>query len=294
MDQHRLGVVMVVTASACFGTLAIFGKVAEAAGLNMITLLTYRFLFGTALLWGGLAIWGRAVRLLGRHLRVALALGFLYAIFSGFFFWGLLYIPAGIAGITFYTFPIIVYVLSVTFLDEHLTRRNLLALGTALVGIVVIIAGNASGVNVIGVAFIFLAAVGYAIYITGSRAALSQIAPDILAGTALIATAVSFLAVGSLSGQLTVPQGIDQWAIIVGIAVLGTAIPLFLYVSGLQRIQANQAAVISTVEPVTTVALGIILLAEPFTARVALGGVLVIGSVLLVRTDVAAEVRTAH
>lgn len=285
---------MVLAASACFGTLAIFGKFAVDVGLNTTTLLTYRFVLGTVLLWSGLALWGRAILLFGRHLRIALSLGVLYAGFSGLFFWGLLYIPAGVAGITFYTFPIIVYILSISLLDEQLTRRKLLALIVALGGILLIVVGNTIEVNAIGIALVFLAACGYAIYITASRAALAAIPADLLAGTALIATAASFLVFGSVSGRLFVPVGTDQWAIILGIAIVGTAIPLLLYVSGLQRIEASHAAVISTAEPLITVILGVVILHETVTISIVLGGMLVIVGVLLIQTDVAAEVRTAH
>ncbi|PSP41585.1 EamA family transporter, partial [Halobacteriales archaeon QH_2_66_30] len=119
MKRETVGVVMVIAAAAGFGTLAIFGKFAEAAGVNTMTLLTFRFLVGTLLLWLVLVLWGRAHLLSGRNLRVALALGVVYAGFSLLFFWGLLYVTAGVAGVVFYTYPAVVYLLSVAFLDER-------------------------------------------------------------------------------------------------------------------------------------------------------------------------------
>jgi len=114
VKRHTVGALMVLVASAGFGTLAIFGTVAVEVGLNTTTLLTFRFAVGTALLWLGLG------------------LGVLYAAFSG------LFIPAGVAGITFYTFPVYVYALSVTLLDERLSARKIGALVLALAGVVVI------------------------------------------------------------------------------------------------------------------------------------------------------------
>lgn len=292
MQRQTVGVLFVLFASACFGTLAIFGKYAAATGLNTTTLLTYRFVIGTAVLWLGFAVFGRAVRLRGHHLRIALGLGFLYAAFSGLFFWGLLYVPAGVAGITFYTFPVLVYVLSIRFLHERLTQRKVLALAIALGGVGLIVTGNTSDIDVIGVVLVFLAACGYAMYVTGSRAVLATIPADLLAGTALIATAATYVIFGGMSGRLATPGGFDQWAIILGIAVVGTAIPLLLYVSGLARIEASHAAVISTAEPVVTVVLGVVLLGESLALPIVLGGGLVILGVLIIQTDIAAKVRT--
>lgn len=293
MKRKTVGVLMVLGASACFGTLAIFGKLASAADLNTTTLLGYRFVIGTVLLWVGLATGGRARRLAGRELRIALALGILYAGFSGLFFWGLLFIPAGIAGIAFYTYPVAVYLLSLTILEERVTGRKLLALGSALAGVLLIVGGETSEFDLLGVGLVLLAAFGYAVYITGSRAALAAIDADLLAGTALIATSVSFLGFGILSGRLMVPTGGEQWGIILGIAVVGTTLPMFLYVSGLDRIQASHAAVISTSEPVVTVLLGILLLEEVLTGLTLLGGGLVLAGVVLIHADISGEIRAA-
>jgi drug/metabolite transporter (DMT)-like permease len=285
VNRRTVGGVFVLVASAGFGTLAIFGKVAADAGLNTTTLLTFRFVLGTALLWLGLGVVGRARLLRGRKLRVALALGVLYAAFSAFFFWGLRFVPAGVAGIAFYTYPVYVYGVSATVLDERLSGRKLAALACSLGGVGLIVGGDAAGVDLFGVGLVLLAALGYAGYITGSRAALGTIDADHLAGTAMVATTLAFLVFGLGSGRLTTPTGLDQWLVVGGIAVVGTGVPIFLYVSGLERIEASRASVVSTAEPVVTVLLGIALLGEVLTPAVVGGGVLVLVGVVVVQGD---------
>ncbi|MEF8779482.1 MAG: EamA family transporter [Haloferacaceae archaeon] len=292
MKRHTVGVLFVLVASAGFGTLAIFGKLAEAAGLNTATLLAFRFAIGAALLWAGLAFLGRVRSLPTDQLRTAVALGVLYAGFSALFFWGLLYVPAGVAAIAFYTYPAYVYAISVAVLGEGLSRLKLLALLVAVAGVGLIVGADAAAVDPVGVALVLLAALGYAVYIAGSRLALGSIDPDLLAGVVLVVTAASFLAFGLASGRLFVPVGLDQWGIVVGIAVLGTALPIFLYVSGLQRIEASRASVLGTSEPLVTVLLGAALLGEVVTLRVGLGGALVLLGVALIQTDATVEVRT--
>jgi len=276
---------MVLAAAVGFGTLAIFGKFAEDAGVNTTTLLAFRFLIGTVMLWVVLAAWGRARLLSGRNLWAALSLGLLYAAFSGFFFWGLLYVPAGIAAVTFFTYPAGVYLLSVLFLDEHISGRKLVALVCAFAGVALVAGADPTGVNLFGLVLLLLAAAGYAGYITGNRAAVGDIDADILAGTALIATTLSSLAFGVASGRLFVPTGVEQWWPILGTAVLGTAAPLFLYVSGLSRIEASRAAITSSAEPVVTVILGIIILNEAFTLSLVAGGALVLVGMLTIQVD---------
>lgn len=282
---------MVLVAAACFGTLAIFGKLAEARGLNVTTLLTYRFLLGAALVWGGLAVSGRARVLPTRERRIALGLGIIYASFSGLFFWGLQYVSAGVAGIVFYTYPITVYAIAASLLGESLTRYKIGALVLALFGVGLIVGVDTADVNTFGALLVLLGALGYAIYIAGNRAALASIEADLLTGTAMIATAVLFVAFGLVSGRLTVPAGTEQVLVVVGIAVVGTAIPILLYVRGLDRIPASNASILSTIEPVVTVVLGIAILGEHLTLPVVAGGVCVLVSVALVHSDISGETK---
>jgi drug/metabolite transporter (DMT)-like permease len=157
-----------------------------------------------------------------------------------------LFVPAGVAGITFYTFPVYVYALSVTLLDEQLSARKVGALVLALSGVFLIVAGDGTGVDVAGIRLVLLAAFGNACYITGSRAALASIEAGVLAGTALTGTAVSFLGFGLVSGRLFVPAGVDQWLVVLGILLLGevltpaVAVGSGLVLSGVVVIQTDR------------------------------------------------------
>lgn len=288
-DEKLVGVLLALVSAACFGTLAIFGKVAEDVGLDTTTLLTYRFLLGTILIWVGLVLWGKARVLPRPERRTALGLGLLYGVFTGFYFWGLLFIPAGLTGLVFYTYPVYVYVLAVWLLGESVSRYKLGALVVALGGVALIVGGDLGNVDALGVGLILVAALGIAGYIVGSRAALGSIDSDILAGTALVATTAFFLVFGVASGRLGRPVGIDQWLVVSGIASIGTALPIFLYLTALDRIQASHASVLGTAEPLVTVILGIVLLGEALSPVLVLGGGLILTGVVVIQADVGTE-----
>jgi drug/metabolite transporter (DMT)-like permease len=108
----------------------------------------------------------------------------------------------------------------------------------------------------------------------------------------MLATTVSTLVGALLLGRLAVPAGADQWGIVLGIAAIGTALPIFLYVSGLDRIPASHASVLSTAEPVVTVSLGVVTLGESITPVLVMGGLLVLVGVVLVQLDVTRETET--
>lgn len=276
---------MVFLAAAGFGTIGIFGKLATAAGLTNATLLTIRFSLATAIMLAYLGFRGRTLRPRGRELALMVGLGVSYAVMTGAFFWGLLYVPAGLATITLYTYPVYVYVVSAALLDERPTGAKIVALLLALAGIGLIVRLDTTGADPLGLAIVSLAATTYAAYTVGSRVAVETIDADQLATAAMATTGACTLGYGLVAGTLSVPTATDQWAIILGLVVLGTVLPLLLFVNGLRFVEASRASVVTTAEPVVTVILGVVVLGERLTPGILAGGALVLTGVLLIQSD---------
>lgn len=286
MDERQRGVAFAVLSAAGFGTLAIFGRFAARAGIPIQTLLAYRFLLATPLVWGLLSWRGRLRFLRGRPLALALALGVVgYAAMSGLFLWGVELTTAGLAGILLYVYPAIVLAFAVAFLDERVTRQTVLAVAVALVGVVLVSGGQPSGVNPLGVGVLLLAAVVYAAYITLSRVVLDEIDATTLTAHVIPGAGVTFLASSLASGQARVPATPGQWGIVAGIAVLSTAVPILSFFLAIEAIGASRTSVVSTFEPVFTVALGALLLGEAVTPATVAGGLAVLAGVVLVESE---------
>ena len=276
---------MVLLAAVGFGTIGIFGKLATAAGLNNATLLTVRFAAATALLVSYLVIRDHAPRPNRRQLATMAGLGIPYAVLTGAYFWGLVYVPAGLATITLYTYPVYVYAVSAALLDESLTPLKGVALVLALSGIVLIVGLDTAGVDPVGLALVSIAAIGYAAYTTGSRLAVGEMNADQLATGAIATTGVCVFAYGIAAGRLSVPTTAEQWAIIAGLAIVGTVAPILLFVNGLRYVEASRASVVTTAEPVVTVALGVVVLGERLSPGILVGGTLVLVGVVLVQHE---------
>lgn len=284
MGADRVGTLLVVVSAVGFATLAIFGKFAYAVGLTLETLLAFRFLLATVIVWPVLALSGSFVRLRGRDLAVALGLGaFGYAAMSGLFFWGLTFMSAGLVAIVLYTYPVFVVVLSVLTLDERVTRRTVLAVALSLAGVALITGTDPAGADPRGVALVLGAALVLATYVTISRAMLLTVDARTLTAYVMPAAALAYIGYGTASGTLQIPAGSEEWAVVVAIAVVATAIPIFTFFAGIARIGASRAAIVSTIEPAVTVLLGAALLGEPITAATVAGGAAILGAVLLVQ-----------
>ncbi|AOW80803.1 multidrug DMT transporter permease [Halodesulfurarchaeum formicicum] len=283
MREVTVGGLMVLIAATGLGTLAIFGKFAEATGLSRPTLLFFRFSIGAAIVWGVLLVRNDLTVLSGRPLYATVVLGLLYAALTLAYFRGLAFMTASLTAIVFYTYPIFVFGLSVPLLEEQVTRTALGALGLALAGVVMVVGLDASQVSLLGILLVTSAAAGYGIYNVAGRILVADTDPTHLTAHVLVVTAATIGLVWARAG-FHPPQGPTHWGIVLGIGVLGTGMPLLLLYEGLTRIEATHASILGTAEPVATVLLGVTILGESLTLRTVLGAVLILGGVTLVQT----------
>lgn len=75
------------------------------------------------------------------------------------------------------------------------------------------------------------------------------------------------LALVSLLEGPSLPKEPAGWLAVVSIAVFSTLLPIVFFFAGMQRIGANDAATLSTLEPVVTLLLAYVFLAEVLCAR---------------------------
>ncbi|NIC00344.1 DMT family transporter [Halobacterium sp. R2-5] len=286
VSEDTAGVALVCLSAVCFGLLGIFGVYAQQAGLSVPTLLAGRFAVASVVVWALLAATGRARLLRGRALAAGLALGGLgYAAMNGLYFYGLEFMTAGMVAIVLYTYPAFVVVLALLVVGERITRTTVLALALSLGGVALAVGANAAGASVPGVLVVLGASVAYAAYITVSRQLLRDTDPVVLTAHVVPAAGVSFAGFGLATGTLAVPSTPSAWAVVAGIAILSTVIPVFAFFAGLQRIGASRSSIVSTVEPPTTVAFGALLFGEPVTVVTVAGGAMVLAAVVILNRE---------
>jgi drug/metabolite transporter (DMT)-like permease len=306
VDRERLvGVGLVVLSALAFGTGGVFAKPAYAAGVDWQTLLTWRFAIGAALAWAALLIQPRGRRALTalprRVVLVAIALGFLYVGNAGTYYAGLETVPLSLATIIVFVYPAFVAVLTLFFGRPPEGIRAWGALGLAIGGMLLTVGGIDPTANVPaeGLALVLAAPVIYAVWIMLSarvggerkdRAASegdgSGTGAQEYGALAMTSTAVGFLALAIVSGSRFSPADIPSsaWVPLVGIGVISTFVSILTFYEGTRRIGAAQASLVSTVEPVWTVALAALLLGERLQPLQLAGGLLILTAVIVAQT----------
>lgn len=255
----------------------VLGKIVYADGAQPVGVLAVRFgVAGALLLLICRALGQRLPR--GRHLAALMALGAVgYVTQSLAYFSALTRIPAGLVALLLYLYPSIVVALGVLLWRERPGRTGIGCLVTALVGTALTI-GPVSGGQIAGVVLGILAALAYSGYVVASSRVVPAVGP--LAATTVVMCSAGFVyVVLAVSIRPRLPATPGSWAALLAIAVVCTVVASLAFFAGLARLGASDSAVISTLEPVVSVALAALVLGESMTGWQLLGGALVLGAV---------------
>lgn len=275
--SRRAAIALVLLSALGFGSMALFAKVAYASGLTPSMLLTLRFVLAVAML--APVVWWKGLRLpRGRTLAGFALMGALYTAQSQSYFTALMHASSGLVGLLLYVYPVLVTLLAVAFGWERLDRRTFVLLALAIAGMVVMLGGDLQGTP-LGITLGLAAAAIYAVYITiGSRLTGGT---DPLSATLVVMTAAAIGNGGfALAAGAALPVDATTWLAILAIA-FASLIAVACFLVGIQHIGGSQASIISTLEPVITLCLGIALLGESASAGQLLGGAMVLAAVIL-------------
>jgi drug/metabolite transporter (DMT)-like permease len=290
-DERMLsaGALFCLGSAAAFGAMGVVGKLAYDEGSTVGTLLVTRFLVAAALFWLILVCTGRTGRLRAlarRDVGIAVALGAVgYSAQAGAAFAALERLDASLFSLLLYTFPVLVAVAAIALRREPASRRTAAALALASTGLVLVLAGATAGaLDPLGTALALTAAVVYSAYILSSEGVATRLEPLVLSTLLCTGAAMTLILAGVASGDLD-PGSVSTagFGWLMGLAVVSTVGAITLFFAGLRRVGPTAASILSTLEPVVTVALAFVVFGESLGRAQLAGGALVLVAVLAVR-----------
>ena len=282
---------MIVASAVAFGALAVFGKLAFDAGVGVLTVLFVRFAVAAAVLWAAtLRTPGALQRTATRTVVAALALGAIgYALQAGLFFAALQRMDASLLSMILYTYPAMVTAAAIALGRETPSRRRIGALLVSSSGVALVLVGGAGhGFDWLGAAMGLGAALAYTGYILVSDHVTDGVPALPLSALVTTGAAVTFGVAGAATGTLETGFAGEGWTWLAAMALVSTVTPILLFFSGLRRVGPSMAAILSTLEPPTTVLLAFLAFGESPTGIQLMGGALVLSAVMLLQRRPAA------
>lgn len=273
-----------IATAATFGLIPLFTLPLMAKGMQFDSILFYRFLFAAIVLVGVMKANEESFRIEKREIPVLVLLGFFYTVSAMFLFWGYRFMSAGIATTLHFTYPIFVTLIMWLFFREKTSWVTLTAIGLAIGGVARLsIDEGEMKLHVGGVLIVLLSAVGYALYITTvNKSRVQKMSGRKLTLYVFVVSTVLFaIKAGSNEGIQAIPDGLS-WMNLILLAIVPTVISNITLVQAVHYIGGTLTAVLGAMEPVTAVAVGVLVFAEPFTPNLALGIGLIILAVTMI------------
>jgi DME family drug/metabolite transporter len=280
--------VLAVAAAACiWGTLGIFAKALYAEGVSFEALVAVRASVG----WAAMVVFvvltrgDAGLRVSRGDLQLLLPLGlFGIGAFYLLYFYTVRESEVGTAAILLYSSPAFVALLAWAFLGERLGATRLTALLLTFCGICLVAGAYAPGaleVRPVVLLTGLLSGLTYGLYSIFGKPVSGRLAPATvllyaLGFGAVVLVLAALPTLGTLAG---LPP--ESYLLLLMLAVVHTALAFGLYTVGLKRMEAGQAAIVATVEPVVAGLLGVALLGEALTAPKLVGAALVLSGAAL-------------
>jgi drug/metabolite transporter (DMT)-like permease len=189
--------------------------------------------------------------------------------------------------------PILILVFSWALGLEALTRRKAIGMTFAFAGAAVVAVEQTTTVgagNFRGDLLTLVAGIGLALYTVLGKRVIAEYRPMRLSLLTNIAAAVLVSPIAIWQAGMLAHAGrlgaisLEAWGGVIYLGVLGSAVSYILYFWALRYMTPARLGAVSYLQPIGAILLGLVLLGEPITRRVAVGGLLIIAGVYAIET----------
>jgi len=274
-----MGVLYILVSGACFGLLPWFARVAYSHGADPFGMLAARFTIAGVILLVVRGVRMRGSAWPGRTLFLQLfllgAVG--YAPQATFFFNGVKRIDTSLATVIFYTYPVLVVLASWFVFRHRPSRTTTMCLAVAVAG-AVLTAGQVGAGSVTGVVFMFAAACWYTGYILASSRVVPKVDSLTSITVVMLGAAAAHLLILAVTNSHLAADG-KGWLATLCAAFFSTIIAMGFFFAGVKLVGPGEAAVLSTIEPVVSIVVGVTALHESLGIMRVFGAVMVLASV---------------
>lgn len=281
-----LGIVLLLVVATVFGANHVAARVAFEHGASVTTAVAFRSA-GTALfLLVLLLLSGTSLRVEGRTAGRAIVIGLLVAVQSYCLYSAVALIPVALALLAFQTFPMVLALVSWLAGDERPSRRVLVAMPVALVGLALAldVAGKSADMAArwteigAGVLWAIGASLSFAVGLYLMTRWLGAMDGRVRSLLTMGVVAVVTLAGGAVADSFALPADGTGWIAVALLTVFyGTAITAVFVL--LPRIGAVNNAAVLNFEPIAVLALAWVILDQKVAALQVLGAFVVVGAI---------------
>ncbi len=280
-----LPVISVILAGVLWGIISFFIKALSGAGLNAMQITFIRMAVAAPLLTIAVAFINRQkLKISVKDIWMFIGTGIIsIVLFNVCYFYSMINSEASVAVILLYTSPVFIMLLSALLFKEKVTIIKLIALIMTFGGCVMV-AGLSHGKSIAPMIIVIGLASGlfYGLYTIFGRYALKKYDSLTVTVYTFIFGLIGTLPIGK--ADLVIHTMSNQTNLIlwcIGIGIVCTVLPYFLYTWGLARMESGKAAIIVAVEPLVGAVIGMTFYSESRNITKILGISLILCAIVI-------------
>ena len=286
MNNKIKGYLFAAISAATYGMNPLFALPLYEGGMDLYSVLFFRYLFAIPILAIMLKTRRRDFSIERKDVSPLIILGILFALSSITLFSSYHHMDAGIASTILFVYPIMVALIMFFFFKEKISAKTIACIAVALLGIALLCkSGEGAVVSTKGVLFVLGSALSYSIYIVFvNKSRINKMATIKVTMYVLTVGWIIFAAKSLIDGQLKTPSSEEWylWFCVLALSIFPTIISLICTTEAIQCIGSTPTAILGVLEPVTAVFFGVVIFGEILTTRIVIGLILVITSVTFV------------
>ena len=268
-----------IVAAVAFAVADVFSKLAFIAGMDVLSLSTFRSIFSLIFMIGWLWLQPPPVPYTPRQRWIALGIGVLFAgvVFGLFKAFELATVPVAI--LSYFIYPLLTGIIGALIGVDKLGWRGAAAAIVAFFGLALIVGAQPGAVALSGIAFALGAGCLRTAVLLISRAALAGADSRLLSWYSQLSSTLIFVVFALATWNWHSPQTGTGWFALLVVSVTVTIAVLTLFIS-INRIGPFRSALIMNLEPLIATILSAVLLGEFMTAWQVLGGAIMLGALV--------------
>jgi drug/metabolite transporter (DMT)-like permease len=278
--ERGLGWFLALSSTLAAGIVTPLARSAIVNGVDPVILLLGRLLLAAILLVLTLAVFNRSYLRIDRQglLRV-MGIGLISGLEICCYFWALVFMDASMVAMIKSTQPLAVLLL-LRLGGERLSRRHLMRLGLAFIGVYLLI-GPGGQVAPFGVFLLFLSIILYALQLVFTQWYLDEYNSRTITIYVLVMMVVVVAGWWGLAGAVWRDPGPYGWLIIIILTIVSTYYARLALYAAVRRVGSGQLALLWPLQMMLGVVLSVLLLQERLSLAQWLGGGLILLSALL-------------
>lgn len=281
------GITYALLSSTAFGIMPILARIAYANGSNPTTVLIFRFLISSLILFLYLKFRNIKIELNHKQVLLLISIGIIgYTITTQTLFISYSYLGAGLATTLHFIYPVVVCVLGFILFKNKMSNKKIISLLLAAIGIYSLVAFKNNSLNILGISLALFSGISYGItMIVLNLKSIKNLSNSITTMYVCIGSTIGMIIYGVFTNTIVINFNFKAISCYLGISIISTILSIILLLKAIKIIGVSSSSILGTFEPVVSILLGALFLDEKLTFTLLIGSSLILISTIILAKD---------